>query len=354
MGIRNAGAILALAIQLSAVIAASPPGAPIVGCSAVGCPAGPGNSTSANCVVAGRKSNLIGLANFKPSIAGGDNLTWTETVGYGNTSTSPEFLERTFYLGAPQGFNLTANAASSNFGACAVFFTNLSAEAKFPGENTGTSFGTCSDAITTECVNALIEQSQLAVGPASDSYSCGSLKDQISKNVPPSCSRFATGKEGWDDIEVKGIPCANLPFSFRAVAVSLLQQIDLTGPNAPHPLTAAENSTSTCYPTLPKTNSLTNVATFNEESSRLLSDQTASIFAIMPILTVFFPKDNNSKALAGVEASLTCLKPIDESNASDATERREGSVKQSEAVSVTSKVSMLEFAMVILSLMMFA
>lgn len=42
MGIRNAAAALALAIQLSAVLAPDPPGAPIVGCSAVGCPTGPG------------------------------------------------------------------------------------------------------------------------------------------------------------------------------------------------------------------------------------------------------------------------------------------------------------------------
>lgn len=223
MGIPNAGAIFALAIQLSAVIATDPPGAPIVGCSAVGCPTGPGNSTSANCVVAGRRSNLIGLANLKTSIAGGDNLTWTETVGYVNTSSTPRFsFERSFYLGAPQGFNLAANATSSNFGACAVFFTDISAEAKFPGENIGTSFGTCNDAITTECVNALLEQAQLAVGPASNSSSCESLKAQISKNLPPSCSRFATGDGAWNGVEVKGIPYANLPFSFRAVAVSLL------------------------------------------------------------------------------------------------------------------------------------
>lgn len=227
MGIRNAGAILALAIQLCTVIAVDPPGAPIVGCSAVGCPTRPGNSTSANCVVAGRRSNLIGLANLKTSIAGGDNLTWTETVGSRNTDSTSRFSsERSFYLGAPQGFNLTANAASSNFGACAVFFTNISAEAKFPGDNIGTSFGTCNEAITADCANALIEQAQLAVGPASNSSSCQSLKDQISKKLPPSCSRFATGNGAWNGIEVKGIPCANLPFSFRVVAVSLLLPTD--------------------------------------------------------------------------------------------------------------------------------
>lgn len=112
MGIRNAAAALALAIQLPAVIATDPPGAPMVGCSAVGCPTGHGSSTSTNCVVAGRQPSLIGLANFKTPIVG-DNLTWTETVGYDNTSSTPQFsFERSFYLGAPQGFNLTANVAS--------------------------------------------------------------------------------------------------------------------------------------------------------------------------------------------------------------------------------------------------
>lgn len=172
MGIRNAATALALAIQLSAVIATDPPGAPIVGCSAVGCPTGPGSSTSANCVVARRQSSLIGFANFKTRIVG-DNLTWTETVGYDNTRSTPQFsFERSFYQGASQGFNLTANAASSNFGACAAIFTDISAEAKFPGENIRTSFNTCDCAITANCGNDLIKQAQLAVGPTSISSSC--------------------------------------------------------------------------------------------------------------------------------------------------------------------------------------
>lgn len=214
MGIRNAAAALALAVQLSAVIAVEPPGAPIVGCSAVGCPTGPGSSTSANCVVAGRNSSLIGLANFKTSIVGGDNLTWTETIEYESTNSTPQFsFQRSFYLGAPQGFNLTANATSSNFGACAVFFTNISAEAKFPGDKIGISVGTCDDAITADCANALIKQAQLAVGPTSNSSSCESLKAEITKELPQSCSKFATGDGAWNGIEVKGIPCANLPSS---------------------------------------------------------------------------------------------------------------------------------------------
>lgn len=216
MGIRNAGPILlAFAIQLYTVIAVDPPGASIVGCSAVGCPTGPDNSTSANCVVAGRRSNLIGLANFQTSIVGDDDngtLTWSETVGSSNNdtnSTTSRFsFERSFYLGAPKDFNLIANAASSKFGACAVFFTNISAEARFPGENIGTSFGTCKDAITADCANALVEQAKLAVGnntSSNSSSSCENLKEQISKNLPPSCSRFATGNGAWNGVEVKGM-----------------------------------------------------------------------------------------------------------------------------------------------------
>lgn len=191
MGIRNAAAALALAIQLLAVISTDPPG----------CPTGPGSSTSTNCVVAGRQSSLIGLANFKTPIVG-DNLTWTETVGYDNTSSTPQFsFERSFYLGAPQGSNLTANVASSNFGACAVFFTDISAEAKFPGENIRTSFGTW---INANYANDLIKQAQLAVGPTSNLSSCKSLKAEITKNLPLSCSKIATGDGVWNGI--KGIP----------------------------------------------------------------------------------------------------------------------------------------------------
>lgn len=226
MGIRNVAVALTLAVQLSAVIAVDPPGATIVGCSAVECPTGPGSSTSANCIVAGRKSSLIGLANFNTSIAGGNNLTWTETIEYESRNSALQFsFERSFYLGTPQGFNLTANATSSNIGACAVFFTNISAEAKFPGDRIQTSFGTCDDAVTTDCANALIKQAQLAVGPAGNSSSCESLKAEITKNLPPSCSKIATGDGAWQGIEVKGIPCAD-PFCSSRPVVAWLTQTD--------------------------------------------------------------------------------------------------------------------------------
>lgn len=100
-------------------------------------------------------------------------------------------------------------------------------------------------------------------------------------------------------------------------------KIDLSGSDAPKPITEAENSTSNCYPTLPKSNSLTRVAAFNTSSTTKINDETVGIvYGITPILTVFFSENalaSASRPLLQPQAQLTCLKVVDKTDATDAT-----------------------------------
>lgn len=133
----------------------------------------------------------------------------------------------------------------------------------------------------------------------------------------------------------------------------LTSLIDLTGPQAPKPLTAAENSTSNCYPTLPKTNSLTPVAAFNASISNLISPLIDDIFRITPVLTVFIPTNGSGNAtLQQIEAQLTCLKPIDETNAALANKNSTDNGKPSGAVQVTSKLGVLGAVVMVSSLIL--
>ncbi|MCJ1348804.1 hypothetical protein MMC31_007037 [Peltigera leucophlebia] len=91
------------------------------------------------------------------------------------------------------------------------------------------------------------------------------------------------------------------------------------------PITAAENKTSNCWPTIPKSNTLSLVPTSyggQFPATPSLGEDNGPL--ITTILTVFYPitSANGTIPLANVlqqpEAHLTCLKPIDEAGAIDA------------------------------------
>lgn len=290
-------------------------GGPIVGCTAVDCPSA-SNSTSADCRVADRKSTVIGLANFHTSL-GKDDFTWSEGVTtYDNVDPQVEhdrIYEKNFYLGLPLSFDLTTNATGSGYGACALFFTKVTDRVKFGGNDSTTSVGTCNDALSADCVNALLKQATEASGSfnkSSTADACKRLQSAFSDNLAPQCPQFATG-DNWQGLEVK----------------------DLTGSDASKPLTDAENSTSNCYPTLPKSNSLTHVAAFNTSGTSVADSVVANLFSITPILTVFFPQNQSNAAVVHQpEAQLTCLKAVDGTDASNKTANDGAKDKDSAAV----------------------
>lgn len=100
---------------------------------------------------------------------------------------------------------------------------------------------------------------------------------------------------------------------------------DLTGSKAPKPFTDAENSTSNCYPTLPKSNSLTRVVSFNTTGTTHPASLIKHLYSIVPILTLFLPQNENSSTLLKQpEARLTCLKGTGLTDAEMATIDKNG------------------------------
>ena len=205
MAIVKAAALLSL-LHLICPALAIDLGAPIVGCSEVDCPTA-GNTTSAECKVADRTFSLIGLASFDTPVTS-DDFTWTEGIQAFDNSDPKAALDRTyeksFYLGTPQGFDLIKNATTSGYEVCALFFTKVADSVEFDGGKNETTVGTCSDALTSACVDALLKQAtDIASSNSKKSQSCSKLLSDVTNNLVPECSRIATGDK-WDGLQVQG------------------------------------------------------------------------------------------------------------------------------------------------------
>lgn len=132
--------------------------------------------------------------------------------------------------------------------------------------------------------------------------------------------------------------------------------IDLTGSDASEPLTEAENATSNCYPTLPKSNSLTHVAAFNYTGTSLVESVAKNLFSITPILTLFFPQNgSNASILRQPEAQLTCLKAVDGTDAENRTASNGANDpdKSSAAAAPLSSEFALPSVLIMVSMLMF-
>lgn len=139
-----------------------------------------------------------------------DNFTWSQGIEtYDNVDPKIEFdrvYEKNFYLGLPQGFDLMANATNSGYGACALFFTNVTG-VEFDSKDPATSVGTCNDALTADCANALLKQATDASGSFNNSSTadaCKSLQSAFTDKLDSKCSKFATGGK-WQGLEVRGV-----------------------------------------------------------------------------------------------------------------------------------------------------
>jgi len=266
-------------------------GAPLVGCAEVDCPTAGDNTTSAECTLASATYNVIGLGNIdtSSSISADGDLSWTEGVSaIANSDNTGYTFEKDFYLGTPPNFNM------SGTGGCALFLAKVSDKVVFPGNNTADTVGTCADAMSQDCVDALVKQATDAAGTFgknSTQGACQSLQNEFLANLPDACSIYAENGS-WGTINVADLT------------------ID--------PLTSAENSSSNCYPTLPKTNDLTNILSFNTTSDNSAAAITTNLYAITPILTLFYP--GNGTLISKPEAQLTCMKANGETDAANSTE----------------------------------
>ncbi|CAD0096272.1 unnamed protein product [Aureobasidium vineae] len=94
-----------------------------------------------------------------------------------------------------------------------------------------------------------------------------------------------------------------------------IEAVALTGSTAPKTISSAENTTSNCWPTLPKTNDLTKVFEYDHVAQL---NETVPWLGYTPLITVFAPLDNNPDR--DIEVNLACMKIVDSDNFSASTE----------------------------------
>ncbi|KNG49138.1 hypothetical protein TW65_04119 [Stemphylium lycopersici] len=260
-------------------------------CADVDCPSRGDSTTLSECQVTNRTYGLIGLQSMSSAITEEDaNLTWTVgTHVYDNIDgdSSARKVEKDFYLGTPPSLGLSSDDLP--YAGCAIFlYTN---ELTKPRDNQSS----CVDTIGIDCMTSLLTNVAAYLadgsqnGTTSTKETCQRVQEELNKNFPSSCANVP-GQESWNGIE--------------AVA--------LTGDDAPKPPPESMNQSSTCHPTLPKSNDLSFVFGYNDTGT-VQSESTYSLFySVNIVLTMFWSPDTTVPAALDVpESHLTCLWPID-------------------------------------------
>ncbi|KAI1115296.1 hypothetical protein F5Y14DRAFT_410827 [Nemania sp. NC0429] len=258
----------------------------IVGCAQLDCPASTADTANDNCTVADKSFTYVGLTQLTSSQESLQRLSWTKGFKIIDLPNNNRTFQNSFYLGSPPDLELRGT------GACSVFLHGVSASLAFGGDEgrNETSQGTCADAMGSECVSALLDRAKsFFQDPANDNTSntnrCSALQEHLHNNVDGPCLRISGGS--WTNLSSTG----------------------LTGDGSPQPISQEDNSTSTCWPVLPKQNQLTHVTDYTVPGTLLAKDAETALLAITPILTVFYPAREES-VVRDVDASLTCVKVL--------------------------------------------
>jgi hypothetical protein len=92
-------------------------------------------------------------------------------------------------------------------GACAVFFSKFNNAVKFKGNDSTPEVnqGTCQDAISSDCINALTKRAtDLDVNGLGSSDACAKLEKSFNENFDDACKGYSSKDGGWEGISVKG------------------------------------------------------------------------------------------------------------------------------------------------------
>ncbi|KAI0201211.1 hypothetical protein F4808DRAFT_130563 [Astrocystis sublimbata] len=273
----------------------------IVGCADLDCPASTANTTNDNCTVTDQSFSYVGFTRIPTTQESLKGISWTQGFGVvDHPINSTRVFHSSFFLGAPPDLDL------SKTGGCSVFLHGISYSLSFGGNDgkNETAQGTCAAAMGTDCVDALVDRAR-AFFQSSESKAldvpdrCSALSDHLHKNMDKQCAGVAKGS--WTD----------------------LSSTALTGNASPEPISTQDNSTSTCWPVLPKENKLTHVTDYlalSDISAKdtIAVDTQSALVAITPILTVFYPIEKDS-IVENVDASLSCIKIVGPPRASIST-----------------------------------
>ncbi|KAI1657773.1 hypothetical protein F4813DRAFT_359511 [Daldinia decipiens] len=295
----------------------------IVGCADVECPASSTSSVNDKCTVADTDSFIyVGLTRVPTDNDALSGLSWSKGFKVGSYNNNRDY-ESTFYLGTPPDLQL-----NNSTGACAVFLHGASKNLAFPGDNDETAQGTCTDAMGSSCVDALVSRATTLV----NGYNSGSERLSVSE----ACSRLQKDLE-----DSKDEACARISQG----SWSNFTSAALTGTNASQPIGQQQNSSSNCWPVIPKQNDLTLVSQYNYTGDDTIKELERAVWAITPIITVFYSAGNGS-LVTETEASMSCLKVVGPPRASLATMTDgSGDTDGSGAVGLSSSQSVLSVAL---------
>ena len=175
----------------------------IASCADVDCPDSD-NGGGSKCTIADKTFSAIGLSSIPTTSEQLSGLTWTQGVRTNDTwvkgtdgkDQGQRTFEKAFYLGTPPSKNLT------DVSACAVFFNELKDDVDFPVSRNGISKGTCQEALTTECVDALTKRALgVDLSGLSNVDACKKLQTAFTDNMDAACtSKTQTGK--WREVTV--------------------------------------------------------------------------------------------------------------------------------------------------------
>ena len=276
-------------------LASQSKGQALQGCAAVDCPNRYQDVLSPTCQVESTDMRLIGLLSTDSSVLQ-SNLTWTigdsglQSTIDGNERT----VTRTFYLGVPEDVDLTSSDAS--VAGCAIFIISPDTGAyQVYGQSAPqyVNAASCVASMGETCIDDLtirLEQLARSTSDANADSFCKAIADGLREESPSSC--FITRRQ------------------------PRIEAVALTGSTAPKPITAGQNSTSNCWPTLPKTNDLTKV--FEYEHVAWLNE-TVPWLGYTPLITVFASEQDGQERR--VEVEVECMKIVDSDDFSAGTVR---------------------------------
>jgi len=90
---------------------------------------------------------------------------------------------------------------------------------------------------------------------------------------------------------------SSFPSSCSSLSEPQIHGLSLTGPNAAKPISKSENSTSNCYPTLPKSNELARVASYKLSASLYANETVPAVLGETPILSLFWKIGGENKSM---------------------------------------------------------
>jgi len=259
-------------------------------CVDVECPVVP-NSSAANCIVANQTFTSIGIVDYSvPITEGGLDLSWTLGID-DQILESDQYqreVERVLYLGTSPDVDLTSK--DLDYFGCGFYITLPDNDnVVFEPNRTDSLSPACGDVLGNQCtlnlgtdlVSNAIEIARNSVDSVANQVTtCSSIASAVQSNFPSSCTITSP--------QVHGFP--------------------LTGAGAAKPISASENSTSNCHPTIPRSNQLTRVASYKISASVYYNETAPAILGETPVMSFFWKQDgSNSSLIQSPSVNFQCL-----------------------------------------------